>query len=152
MFSLAGLSIAVALPMMGVSFKRCSLSILLFKMNNMNLTLSDIDYARLMGMQPPADLRAELERAIVIPKESIWPDVVTMGARVSYRDLETDRVREIEIVYPDEADLAKGRISVMAPVGAALIGLSVGHQIDWDFPDGSVHRLVVESVVQPEIR
>ena len=75
-----------------------------------------------------------------------------MGARVSYRDLETDRVREIEIVYPDEADLAKGRISVMAPVGAALIGLSVGHQIDWDFPDGSVHRLVVESVVQPEIR
>lgn len=118
-------------------------------MENFNLVLSDVDFCRLMALPPPADLRAELERAFVVPKESIRPDVVTMGSRVSYRDQDTQVVREIEIVFPEEADLAKGRVSVVAPVGAALIGLSVGHQIEWDFPDGSVHWLVVERVIQP---
>lgn len=72
-----------------------------------------------------------------------------MGARVSYRDLRTNGLREVEIVFPEEANPAAGRVSVLAPVGAALIGLSVGQEIPWHFPDGSVHRLRVERVTRP---
>lgn len=72
-----------------------------------------------------------------------------MGAEVAYRDLQTKQLRKVKIVFPEEADPALGQVSVLAPVGAALIGLSVGQEIYWDFPDGSVHRLVVESVSRP---
>lgn len=117
-------------------------------MENINLIVSDTDFARLMAMPPTPDLRDELDKATVLSGESIGRNVVTMGAQVSYRDLKTDQLRKVEIVFPEEADPAKGRISVIAPVGAALIGLSVGQEILWDFPDGSVHRLIVEGVIQ----
>lgn len=118
-------------------------------MENLNLIVSDADFARLMAMPPTPDLRDELDKATVLPIESIGRNVVTMGAQVSYRDLETNQLRKVEIVFPEEADPAQGKISVIAPVGAALIGLSVGQEIHWHFPDGSVHRLIVEGVTQP---
>lgn len=118
-------------------------------MENFNLIVSDADFARLKAMGLTPALRDELDKATVVPVESIGRDVVTMGAQVSYRDLKTNQLRKVEIVFPEEADPAQGKISVIAPVGAALIGLSVGQEIHWDFPDGSVHRLVVEGVAQP---
>ncbi|MGE5492227.1 MAG: nucleoside diphosphate kinase regulator [Actinomycetota bacterium] len=118
-------------------------------MKNLSLIVSDADFARLMAMPPTPDLQDELDKATVVPGESIGRNVVTMGAQVSYRDLKTNQLRKIEIVFPEEADPAQGKISVIAPVGAALIGLSVGQEIQWHFPDGSVHRLVVEGVTQP---
>lgn len=118
-------------------------------MTNSSLIISDLDFARLMSLRPPPELRDELERAIVVSEESIGADVVTMGAEVAYRDLQTKQLRKVKIVFPEEADPALGQVSVLAPVGAALIGLSVGQEIYWDFPDGSVHRLVVESVSRP---
>lgn len=63
-------------------------------------------------------------------------------------DERTGTQREIELVYPDEADPARGRISVLTPVGSALLGLRVGQEIPWDFPDGAVHRLKVAAVTQ----
>ena len=67
-----------------------------------------------------------------------------MNSRVRYLDESTGQRNEIEIVYPSHADPSAGRISVLAPVGSALIGLSVGQQIDWDFPNGRSIRLRVE--------
>ena len=119
-------------------------------MSEANLILSRKDYISLLVLQLSAELRMELERAIVVPVESIEPDVVTIGARVGYYDHKTNSRREIEIVLPEDVDLACGRVSVLAPVGAALIGLKEGQVIDWDFPDGSVRRLTVVSVTQPE--
>lgn len=118
-------------------------------MENFNVIVSDIDFARLMAIPPTPDLRDELDKATVVPNESIGRNVVTMGALVSYRDLRTNQLRKVEIVFPEEADPAQGKISVIAPVGAALIGLSVGQEIQWHFPDGNVHRLIVEGVTQP---
>lgn len=118
-------------------------------MLNTSLIIKAGDFVRLMSILPPADLRAELERAIVVPDESIHPEIVTMGSRVRYIEHETGASREVEIVYPEEAAPADGRISVFAPVGAALIGLGVGSEIDWDFPGGSTRRLTVLAVAQP---
>lgn len=114
-----------------------------------NLIISEHDFVRLMAMQPPPELRAELERAIVVPQESMRPNIVSMQSRVCYQDVATGASREIEIVFPDEADISRGKVSVLAPVGAALIGLSVGQQIEWQFPDGSSHRLEVVEVTPP---
>lgn len=118
-------------------------------MQQTNLIIGETDFVRLMASQPPPDLRAELERAIVVQDESIQNDTVTMRSRVRYAELETGNSREVEIVFPEEADPAQGRISVFAPVGAALIGLCIGHEIDWDFPGGNTRRLVVVGVTQP---
>lgn len=119
-------------------------------MQQTNLIISEMDFVRLMAIQPPPDLRAELERAIVIPDDSMKTDIVTMGSRVRYTEHETGNSREIEIVFPEEAAAAAGKVSVFAPVGAALIGLGVGQEIEWDFPGGSTRRLTVVEVIQPE--
>ncbi len=55
------------------------------------------------------------------------------------------------LVFPGEADIAKGKISVLTPIGAALIGLSASQSIDWTSRDGRIHRLTVESVEQTEV-
>lgn len=118
-------------------------------MQEVHLIVSDADFARLMSLSPPPELRAELERAIVVPRESILGGVVTMGARVRYVESESGASRDIELVYPDEADAAQGKVSVLAPVGAALLGLTVGQQIAWDFPDGRPRHLTVVEVTPP---
>jgi len=94
------------------------------------------------------ELTDELDRAIVVHPEHIPNDVVTMHTRCAYIDERTGMRREIELVYPDEADPGQGKISVLTPVGSALLGLRVGQEIPWAFPDGSVHRLKVASVTQ----
>lgn len=117
------------------------------KMNTEYLIMSDRDFARLMALNPAPQLRAELEGAIVLPPDTVPPGVVTMNSRVRYVDEATGQKREIEVVYPSEANAGAGKVSVLAPVGSALIGLSVGRWIDWDFPDGRRIRLRVEDVL-----
>lgn len=117
------------------------------------LILTDNNFVRLMALQPGPHLRAELERAIVVPPSTVPANVVTMHSRVRYLDEASGERREIQVVYPGEADLAQGKVSVFAPVGAALLGLAVGQAIEWDFPGGARRRLRVEEIVsQPEFR
>lgn len=96
-------------------------------------------------------LAEELDRAEVVPAERIAGDVVTMNSRVAFRDEESGENREVSLVYPEDSDPARGRISVLAPVGTALLGLSVGQTIDWPLPRGRLRRYRVIAVVyQPE--
>lgn len=110
------------------------------------IIMGDTDFVRLMALNPEPQLRAELEGAVVMPTSAVPPGVVTLNARVRYVDETTGESRDVEIVYPTDADAAAGKVSVLAPVGSALIGLSVGEQIDWTFPDGRRIRLRVEAV------
>ncbi|MBS1207691.1 MAG: transcription elongation factor [Proteobacteria bacterium] len=118
-------------------------------MQENDLILIDHDFIRLMAMPLSEELRAELERAIVVPRELITGKVVTMQSRVQYREETTGVCREVEIVFPEDADASLGRVSVLAPVGAALIGLTTGQCIDWIFPDGTVRQLTVLDVTYP---
>ena len=73
-----------------------------------------------------------------------------MGCRIEFRDNATGKVQTVTLVYPGEADIARGRISVLTPIGAALIGLSAGQSIDWETRSGSIKRLTVLDVREPE--
>ncbi len=92
-------------------------------------------------------LEAELDRAIVVPQREVPPEIVTMNSRVAFDDTETGRRREITLCYPREADPAGGRISILAPVAAALLGLSIGDSIEWPMPDGRKATLRIASVL-----
>lgn len=110
--------------------------------------VSSTDYARLRQYALNDELADELDRAIVVQTEQVPADVVTMHARCLYLDERLGTQREFELVYPEEADPTAGKVSVLTPVGSALIGLRVGQEIAWDFPDGSVRRLKVAAVTQ----
>lgn len=92
-------------------------------------------------------LLAELDRARVVMDGSISANIVRMGSTLRFTT-DTGEDRTVTLVYPGEADIAMGRVSVLTPIGAALIGLSASQSIDWTSRDGRVHRLTVESVVQ----
>ncbi|MGE0847306.1 MAG: nucleoside diphosphate kinase regulator [Flavobacteriaceae bacterium] len=90
----------------------------------------------------------ELDRAEVVAEARLRGNVVRMGSTLRYAT-ETGETRTVTLVYPGEADIAAGKISILTPIGAALIGLSAGQSIDWQARDGRIHRLSVESVTQP---
>jgi regulator of nucleoside diphosphate kinase len=91
-------------------------------------------------------LAEELSRAQILPDEQFSPHVVRMGSAVKYRDDAAQRTREVQLVYPHEADIERQRVSVLTPIGAALIGLSPGQSIDWPTPDGRTATLTVLEV------
>ena len=93
------------------------------------------------------DLLSELARASVVPDEHLPSGVVRMGSTLSFRT-DAGRERRVTLVFPSDADIAQGKVSVLTPVGAALIGLAAGQSIDWTARDGRVHRLTVESVAE----
>lgn len=90
----------------------------------------------------------ELERAELRPAGAVPADVVTIGSTVTYR--EGARTHTVQVVLPNDADIEHGRVSVIAPVGTALLGLSVGQRITWDMPDGRARRLEVLEVRRAE--
>lgn len=96
-------------------------------------------------------LERELLRAHVVKREEIPADTVTMNSRVAFEDEGTRERREVTLVYPGRADIDTGRISVLTPVGTALLGLRVGQSIDWELPGGGRRRYRVAAVpYQPE--
>ena len=94
-------------------------------------------------------LAREIDRAQLILDTEVRPGLVTMGSEVEFRDDVTHYVRTVTLVYPDEADVASGRISVLTPIGAALIGLSVTQSIEFETPSGGKRRLTVLGVRNP---
>ncbi len=97
-----------------------------------------------------SDLVAEVQRAVVMPASEIPPDVITLNSRARLLDLDQLATLELTVVYPEDADFAAGRISVVAPIGAAMLGYRVGDEIEWVVPSGP-RRLRVEAILyQPE--
>lgn len=116
-----------------------------------SIIVTDRDFALLRLLRKHAQLASELERADVVESSDVPPDVVTMNSRVLYEDMATGRTTEVTIVFPQDADVQSGKISVLAPVGTALLGLAQGASIVWPFPDGSSRCLrVVDVTFQPE--
>ncbi|QKV20600.1 nucleoside diphosphate kinase regulator [Oricola thermophila] len=118
------------------------------------IRIAQSEYERLVGLanavsdrEPELSdfLLSELERAEVVPDTQLGDDTIRMGAGVRYVT-ETGAVRDVVLVYPGEADISAGKISILTPIGAALIGLSSGQSIDWQARDGRNHRLTVKSV------
>ena len=95
-------------------------------------------------------LQHELERAEVIPPNEIPADVITMYSRAALRDLDTNETMEFTLVFPHEADIDAGKISVLAPLGTAMLGYRVGDDFEWQVPNGIRRLKVTDVVFQPE--
>jgi len=96
------------------------------------------------------DLEAELNRGKIIKSQDIPQDIITMNSEVHLRNLNTKEEITYQLVFPDQADASQGRVSILAPIGTALLGYSVGDIIEWKVPAG-VAKLQVEKIIyQPE--
>jgi regulator of nucleoside diphosphate kinase len=105
------------------------------------ITADDLRHLSTLGLtstEAAEFLAREIDRARVVPMHRASPDLVRMGSIVKYRDNPTGHVSEVTLVYPRDADGQQGRVSVLAPLGAALIGLSVGQTIDFATRRGEV--------------
>ena len=88
----------------------------------------------------------ELARARVLPAAKMPADVVSIGNRVTFRDETTGREQSVELVFPDQADIDAGRVSVLTPIGVALIGLQAGARFSWETRGGQTRELTVVRV------
>lgn len=131
-------------------------------MNNRNIYITDqdtqqlknlLEVARRFNYHDRADLarlEAELAHAQVIASTEIPPNVITMNSKVCLIDLETGEEMIYTLVFPNEADIEQNKISILAPIGVAMLGYRVGDILEWPVP-GGVSRLKVKEVLyQPE--
>ncbi len=124
------------------------------------LVLSSLDYDRLEALLealPPEGfpgrdaLELELERADIVEPSKMPPNVVTMNSTVRFVIDSTGEEFTLTLVYPKDMDGNAGRISILAPVGSALLGLATGDHIEWPRPGGGMMKVrIVEVVYQPE--
>jgi regulator of nucleoside diphosphate kinase len=123
------------------------------------ITASDVD--RLLGLIETAAARAAPEAADILaekldvaeplPGAEVPADVVTMRSQVEFRDEESGRVQKVTLAYPGEEDIANGKISVLTPIGSALLGHAVGQSARWVTRGGKARSLTVLKVLfQPE--
>ena len=125
-----------------------------------NITITTKDAARLEtlletlsadGFPGRKALEEELYRANVVAPEEVPPSVVTMNSTVRFVMLPSGTERRLKLVYPGKSDASEDSISILAPVGSALLGLSEGDDIRWPNPNGGTLHLVVQEVEdQPE--
>lgn len=124
------------------------------ELRSKRIYITDTDRQRLMQFLPPQGrpagehlraLRAGLEEATVVSDEHVPDDVVTLGRRFRIRDLETEDEAEYMLVLPDRADIKRGYISILAPIGASLLGAQAQETITFSTP-ASTRRLRIESI------
>lgn len=124
------------------------------------IVVTSLDYDRLQGvLQPllqaaPSEnvelLDEELARATIVRPEELAPNVVSMNSEFIYEDLTKSKRRRARLVYPRDANVDRGWISVLAPLGSALLGMEAGKEIHWSMPGGVRRLKLVEICYQPE--
>ena len=119
--------------------------------------ITEKDYLRIkhvLSFQKSADfenLELELDRANIINDNEVPGDLVTMNSKVKFMNLQENKEMTVTLVYPSEANFSEGKISVLASLGSAIIGLRVNQEINWMFPDGKTRTLkILEVLYQPE--
>jgi regulator of nucleoside diphosphate kinase len=121
-----------------------------------NIVITQTDYRRLDRLASAAaarmpetsnDLMAELDRARIVADAAIPEDVVKIGSAVEFKP-DSGPAKTVTLVFPEQADIADGKISVLTPIGTALLGLKPGQSITWQARDGRQHELTILSVRQ----
>lgn len=122
-------------------------------MENNQLIMTEVDYQKLSFVANRANsetaelLQGELDRAAIVHRDQLPLDVVSMNSTVHFKDLNSGESFIMTLVYPDQANISENKISILAPVGAALIGLRAGQTISWPIPKGGERKLEITSVV-----
>lgn len=121
-----------------------------FDKDRLHKLISDAKEYNLTKKEYIEKLNQELQRAFVVNSEKIPNDVITMNSQVSLKDLDTGEEMIYTLVFPEEADLVNGKISILAPIGTAILGYRVGDTIEWVVPNGLVKLKVEKIIYQPE--
>jgi len=119
-------------------------------MNRLQELLSVADLFGYTGRDDLRGLEGELARARVISPQNVPADVITMHSRARLRDLNTGETVEYTLVFPKDADIETGCISILAPLGTAMLGYRVGDEFSWNVPYGLRQFKVEEVLYQPE--
>lgn len=124
------------------------------KKNPSALVISQRDYQQLLDLiekhpSPATDaLDEEISRANIVANNELPSDAVAMNSQVTFTDADSAEETTIQLVYPQHADVNQQKISILSPVGSALIGLGIGGTIEWPMPQGKTRRLKVVAVAQ----
>lgn len=121
-----------------------------FDMERLKKRLLESDTVPERDKENLAELEQELMRAEIVAPRDIPGDVITMNSSVRLKDLDAKKELTYTLVFPSDADAGQNKISVLAPIGTAMIGYRVGDIITWEVPAGE-RRLKVEKILyQPE--
>ena len=117
------------------------------------ILITERDYLRIrhiLSKVPSEDfenLEIEIERAKIIDEREVPLDLVRMNSTVKFMTLQDEKVNTLTLVFPEEANFSEGKISILAPLGSALIGLRVDQEINWMFPDGKTKTIKILEVL-----
>lgn len=130
------------------------------KMTDKDIYLTTLDIERLQKLFSDPNLKqqklyleklkGEIERAIVVDPSNILGDVVTMNSRVCLVDVDTNEEMIVTLVYPENANMSEAKISILAPIGTAILGYSQGEIVQWEVPDGTRSLRIDRILYQPE--
>jgi len=121
-----------------------------FDINRLKGLLSVAGEFKYRNRSDLSELASELCRAKIVDSKEIPPDVITMNSRVKLRDVDTNEEMEFTLVFPWDSNIDEGKISIIAPIGTAILGYSVGDTIKWHVPAGK-RRIRIEKILyQPE--
>ena len=114
--------------------------------------ISATDFERLLhlgGGQVPGELQEAVDAAVLVPARQLPADVVTLHSVVEVEHGEGERRQTLTLCLPQEADFSAGRVSVLSPMGAALLGLQAGGRAQWLTPSGVRRQVRIERLLQP---
>ncbi len=121
-----------------------------FDLKRLQQLLLDAKYTEYRKSEYLERLRGEINRAVIVPPKEIPADVITMNSTVIIEDLDTEEEETYTLVFPENADLKQGKVSILAPIGTAMLGYEVGDTFEWEVPAG-IRRLRVKKILyQPE--
>ncbi len=129
-------------------------------MTNKDIYLTSLDVERLQKMFSDPNLiqqkaymqklKDEINRAVIVDPSKILGDIVTMNSRVQLVDIDTQEEMIVTLVYPEQTNISDGRISILAPIGTAILGYGQGDIIQWEVPDGTRNLRIDDVLYQPE--
>jgi regulator of nucleoside diphosphate kinase len=129
--------------------RRSSIAITSADYNELLTLVDSARFDRRVSAESLNALERELFRATIVEPSELSSDVVTMNSTVWFRDLDSDELEKYSLVYPAKADVLRDRISVLAPIGTALLGYRVGDVIEWRVPSGKRRFEIVDVLPAP---
>ena len=128
--------------------KRPELTISSLDADRLYKLIESLPGSSLLGIE---ELEAELARANIVEPSKVPPTTVTMNSTVKFAVASSQDEFELTLVYPKDIDASGHKISILAPVGSALLGLSQGDEIEWPKPGGGLIKVTIKEITyQPE--
>jgi regulator of nucleoside diphosphate kinase len=112
--------------------------------------LAEVEARHSLNPHDRTALLEEVNRAVIVDPKEVPPDLITMNSRADLLDLDSGETVTFTLVFPSEADVDEGKISILAPIGSGMLGYRVGDEFEWQVPAGIRRMRVTRVSYQPE--